>query len=340
MNDVTDSILLPTYPWQTDVWQAVQARLAGQRLGHGLLLSGVQGLGKWAFADAFARWLLCLAPGGEGGERPCGICKGCRLTAAGNHPDRMQLRLAEGKQRLGIDAIRTIPGFLSLTSQYGGYRVALIDAAERMTTAAANALLKTLEEPPDGACLMLICSRPAQLPITVRSRCQLLRFATPERAAAIRWLRAAAPTVDPDRWPLLLGLAGGAPLQAQALATSELDQRTRALAEQLVALRRGQRGPVSLAQPWSKEPRLLVRVLIHLVEDMLRHYAGKPSMINMMEALCHDFDTSVSVELHRFLARLYRLEGDFDDALNSTLLVEDLLIDWLGAVRGSPPRAH
>jgi len=321
---------LPTHPWQATVWTTLRQQLASGRLAHGLLLSGTHGLGKFAFAEALARRLLCLAPGPE---RVCGQCKGCHLSATGNHPDLLLLRVLEGKQGLGIEAIRGIPGFLALKAHYGGQRVAVLEAAERMTRSAANALLKTLEEPPDGAYLLLVANRLAQVPITLRSRCQHLRFVVPEASAARAWLAQAEPGVDPERWPLLLALAGGAPLRARALAAESLDQRYRELAAGLLALRRGERGAVELAQPWAKEPRTLLSVMIHLLEDLLRQSSGQPPSTEAGAALASGLRPDDRVRLHEHLVRLYRLEGHFEEALNGQLLVEDLLIGWRDALR-------
>jgi DNA polymerase III subunit delta' len=320
---------LPTHPWQEAVWTTLGQRLTSGRLAHGQLLSGPQGLGKFAFAEAFARRLLCLAPGPN---RVCGQCKGCHLSAAGNHPDLLQLRVGAGKQGLGIEAIRGIPGFLALKPHYGGHRIAVLEAAERMTRSAANALLKTLEEPPDGAYLLLVANRLAQVPITLRSRCQHLRFVVPKASAALAWLTRAEPDVDPRRWPLLLALAGGAPLRACTLAAESLDQRYRELTTGLLALRRGERGAVEFAQPWAKEPRALLGVMIQLVEDLLRQSGGQPAGTEASAALASSLSPGDRVRLHDYLARLYRLEGHFDEALNGQLLVEDLLIAWRDAL--------
>lgn len=144
------------------------AAVSQHRVAHAYLLSGPAGIGKKLVALHFARQLLCETAQG------CGDCSACHKVDSGSHPD-LSILISEGSY-LKIEQIRTLQQFLLLRPLEGRYKICLIDDAEKLTVEAANALLKTLEEPQPGTILLLISSRPEQLLPTIRSRCQQLRF--------------------------------------------------------------------------------------------------------------------------------------------------------------------
>lgn len=154
------------------------------RLGHAYLFSGPRGIGKRTFAEFLARRLLCQQAAAES-LTPCDECPGCRQVLSGTHPDLFRIALPEGKSELPIEVFvgttekRGRSGLchdLSLTPMHGGYRIALIDDADKMNVASANALLKTLEEPGPNSLLFLIATDADQVINTIRSRCQLIYF--------------------------------------------------------------------------------------------------------------------------------------------------------------------
>jgi DNA polymerase-3 subunit delta' len=137
----------------------------------GLLFFGEEGIGKEMAASAFASALFCRNRGAAGG---CGTCQDCRLHASGSHPNF--LRVSPEKQHIPIDDIRALQEELSLKAFSDRPRAVLITPADRMTVQAANALLKTLEEPPQGTHLLLVAHRISRLPPTIVSRCQKISF--------------------------------------------------------------------------------------------------------------------------------------------------------------------
>jgi DNA polymerase III subunit delta' len=323
-------------PWQAAEWEVLHARGAAGRLPHALLLCGSRGLGKRHFAVALAHFLLCEQP--TDGVRPCTRCRGCGLTAAGSHPDLLVVEPEEKGKALRVDQIRELCEKLSLKSGQGGYKVAIIAPAERMNASAANSLLKTLEEPAGNALLLLVTDQPSSLPATIRSRCQKLTFREPQRAVALRWL-AERGIGDGDR---LLDVAGGAPLEACAIAAGGWLEQRLALFEDFEQVTLGQLDPVDCAQRWSKlDTKEVLRTLAGWLTDMIRLRAAQspPRIGNRDLSLrLHALAEPVHLyRLHRQLEHVLTASRQLDGQLNVQLLLEDLLLGWTD--RGTGP-AH
>ena len=179
-------------PWNEEAWRNLHERRQRSALPHALLLCGAAGLGKREFADAFASALLCSAPRADG--QACGECRACPRLAAGTHPDLVRVNFElrdDGKPRteITVDQIRFLNERLSLTAQFGGGQIALIDPADALNNSAGNALLKTLEEPTSGTVIVLLADHPSRLAATIRSRCQRIEFRVPAAAVAGQWLQ-------------------------------------------------------------------------------------------------------------------------------------------------------
>jgi DNA polymerase-3 subunit delta' len=239
-------------PWQQDVYARLERNLREGRLAHALLFTGPARMGKAEVAHALAARLLCQAPRDDG--RACGACRACSLLKAGTHPDFQHVTFEPTekgdklKTELVVDQIRRLGEWFSKTSQFGGAQVVVVEPAEALNVAAANALLKTLEEPAGHRYLLLVTSRPGRLPATIRSRCQRLEFALPSRDDARAWLvaRGHAPRVIDEA----LDAARGQPGLADAwLAGGGLALRAQVLAE-LDAVGRGKASPIETAQRW------------------------------------------------------------------------------------------
>lgn len=205
--------MIDELPWLAEPWRQVSAALRSERFPQGLLILGNRGLGCTRLARAVAAARLCEQPGSDG--QACGTCASCRRIAVGSHPDFIEIGLLEDKTRIIVDQIRELSRALSLASGSRGLRCALIHPAELMNLAASNALLKTLEEAPRGVSIIMVSERLAALPVTIASRSLKLPVSVPDEALALEWLRARS---SRDDWPLLLGLAAGAPLETLILA--------------------------------------------------------------------------------------------------------------------------
>ncbi len=154
------------YPWLEDVHRSLNMSFESGRFHHAHLFTGANGVGKTALAEYLSGALLCQKPRGL---NACGDCKACSLVRAQTHPDKLVIG-REG-ENIGIDEIRTITDFIHHSAAQGGNKVVVIQGADRMSVAAANALLKTLEEPNARRYLFLLGQSKAALPATILSRC-------------------------------------------------------------------------------------------------------------------------------------------------------------------------
>jgi DNA polymerase-3 subunit delta' len=320
-------------PWHRPVWEQIRRLRQAERLPHALLLCGIAGMGKDRFACLLGHALLCEAPAGEG--LPCGGCRSCLLTLAGTHPDLHRCEPEEDKTVISVDQIREIGRFLELKSHYGRHKIVIISPAEQMNMNAANSLLKLLEEPPSGAHLLLVSSRPAALPATVRSRCQRLFFALRDERPALYWL-AAMPSQGPQTDPAaLLALAQGAPLAAATMVERGSLGHRQARLDELLALVRRQADPLQVAENWLKFDAKAALYWLHgWLIDMIRFrtsdrppYVSNPDSRDTLLQLSSGLKTPWLFEqLDRSAAALRLLDG----SVNAQLLLEDTLLPWGG----------
>ncbi|MDN5680304.1 MAG: DNA polymerase III subunit delta' [Ewingella sp.] len=217
------------YPWLSAPYRQLVSQYQSGRGHHALLMHAARGMGEDALVYGLSRWLLCQH---QDGEKSCGTCHSCQLMIAGNHPDWHVLTPEKGKNSLGIDPVRQLIETLYNYSQQGGAKVVWLPDAELLTEAAANALLKTLEEPPVKTYFLMGCTEPASLLATLRSRCQYWHLATPDENLAAQWLNRQL-SADPVAIKTALRLGNGTPLSAQALLQPERWKQRVALCQQL-----------------------------------------------------------------------------------------------------------
>jgi DNA polymerase-3 subunit delta' len=210
----------PPYPWFASTWDGFARQVAVDRLPHALLLVGQSGVGALDLAKAMAQFLLCVSP--QPG-RSCGQCRSCLLLQADSHPDLHWVVPEEGAQGIKIAQIREMTEFTYNTAQQGGRKLIILSPAEAMNANAANALLKSLEEPSGNCIYLLVSEQPAFLMATIRSRCSRLQIRTPDFNEALRWLERNC-VAEAER---LLHAAGGRPLRVMEWLASDLwGQRT------------------------------------------------------------------------------------------------------------------
>ncbi|MFM1782722.1 MAG: hypothetical protein RIS14_475, partial [Pseudomonadota bacterium] len=248
--------------WQQLLFDRAVTAFRSQRLGHAQLLQGEAHLGKLVLARALAKRLLCQKAGDA--EVPCGVCTACQRFEQGSHGDFRQIgielneKTGKLKTAIGVDQIRDMSEWLALTAQLAGPRVVIIETAHRLNAQAANALLKTLEEPMPGRYLILVTDQPKALPATVRSRCQRIEMACPDTATALAWLKQNIADADAKA---LLAMASGNPglaLEWAGNGGSALYQEIRA---DLAACVKNQTGPAAITRKWLADERTDLRLL-------------------------------------------------------------------------------
>jgi len=322
------------YPWLEPYRLTVATALAQGRLPHALLITGLPGLGKDALADAIVRQLLCAATTLEAG--PCGSCAACAQINAGSHPDYINVRPEEDASVIKVDQIRQLSEKLSLSSHQGGYQVAVLNPAETMNLNAANSLLKTLEEPSDNTVLILISARPAQLPATVRSRCQQVRIEVPDSQVALDWLQEQG---HGEAAQTYLQLAHGAPLEALKQAQVDSIGARRERFSALVGILENRVSVLTVAQGWSKDEDMQgIRWMREWLMDLLRiSMSGQANQVRSADlqdgllALARRLDSRIIFELLDRINSTLRLTAG---SLNRQLLTEDILLAWAAQGKG------
>lgn len=322
------------YPWLREAWRTLTSHWAADRVPQALLIQGAMGIGKLRLAEMFARKLLCAAPG----EFACGRCNGCRLFQAGTHPDFIKVEPPEPGKAIGVDTIRELIGDLALKAQYGGFRVVVIAPAHQMNIHAANALLKTLEEPAERTAMLLLSEQPSALPATILSRCQKLPIPLPDLELARRWLEAERPGCTGE---VLLAAAQGSPLKALALAESGVVERRRAAFTECMDLLSGRAEPVAVAERWlSDSPEEIIDWWGAWTADLIRLRAapgwrtlGNPDLREPLQRFAGRLDLE---RLHDHWSLLLRSRRALGGQANRQLLLEEALIRWseLGKHRG------
>ncbi len=337
------------YPWQQHDWQQLQQ--LRQRLPHAILFHGAEGIGKIDFAERFAQSLLCDTPL-EGGHA-CGNCAACGWFTQYSHPDYRRVRpevLEQGEgdeegaeaaepaakktasasrapsKDIRIEQIRSLASFMNVSTHRAGLRVVALYPAEALNSASANALLKTLEEPPSDTVFLLVAHRIERLLPTILSRCRKIALGMPAPSEALAWLQVQQ-VADAERW---LAEQGGAPLSALAASQDGTAEARDDLLMQLArpdaagalgVAERLQKTPLALLVAWQQ--RWLYDLFSCKLSGRVRYYPRHQKALAALAA-----KVSVS-RLQQALRDAGARRAVADHPLSGRLFIEDMLLDYV-----------
>lgn len=329
-------------------WQRFQRQVAQNKRPHAMLLSGQRGIGKWDFAQWLARAILCHSPV-DG--KPCGHCRECRLNEANTHPDLLAVIPEQQGRHIKIDQVRQLTDFVGKTSRRGHAKVVLLAPVEALNSHAANALLKSLEEPAGDMLLLLVAHVLSAVMPTIRSRCQLMPMPAPNRQQSLAWLQTLQlDDHDDGSIEQLLTLAAGAPLTARAMTASDCAGRLNAFIECLQGVNAAQ-SPIDVAKQWlntGQDTALtdvlewwlqVVSLLIkqHFIHSAQSEETPDTDRLNQLYWHCRHYPLG---RLFRFSDKLLALKYQFFTGanFNKQLLLEELLLEWQTLAQSSPAK--
>ena len=326
---------LKPLPWQIENWNTVQQAIRAERMTHAILFTGPVGIGLEHFAKCLTAGLLC--ENSENNLQACGDCRSCHLIRGGSHPDLFPIEPEESGKQIKVDEVRRLIDFIHLKSQYGRYKISVITPADAMNRSAANSLLKTLEEPPEQSLLILLSHRPNLLPITVRSRCQQIKFTPAYDEETLRWVdQYLTPDMAPDENAKhLLTQAGGAPLAIELMLESNILENQRNILEDLFALRGVHEDPIKVAERWKTYDSSQVFLwLSQLFADMVRIKVlvqpvriSDRKIIGRLQELIKQLELRELSDFYHLLLENYSLSTGAI-SYNAQGLLEDVIIFW------------
>lgn len=328
----TSQELATEYPWHAIAWQRINALRGKNRLPHALLITGGAGMGLSQLALRLAHSLLCDRPTEEGAA--CGECHPCRLFESENHPEFSLTSPESDSQVIKVDQIRDLIRFSQLQARISQRKIVVIDPAEKMNESAANSLLKTLEEPVGETHLILVTHQPAQLPITIRSRCQQISI-----DATVDNIRQYLQDDVPDQLLHALLQTDLGPLYLEEYEDVEsLDSLRQCLSEDLLSLKLKQADPLLITKNWTQfQTKDVCFWLIKTIEDTVKlkladnlDVLTNPDKIEFLKNISETTD----------IKTLYKFYDDALDALKlcqgksnikAETVFEEITISWTRA---------
>jgi DNA polymerase-3 subunit delta' len=315
-------------------WAVVmlQQHIANDNLRHAYLLTGPIGVGRRTLAIRLAQALNCANPTAPG--VPCHACRTCKQIEAGQHPDLLLIKKPADKKDLLIEQIREVGKFLTYRPYMAPYKVVLITNFEDANASAQNALLKTLEEAPSFAILLLTAGNAEQLLPTIVSRCEILRLRPIAADAVAGFLEARG--LEPDRARLLSHLSDGRPGYAIQLSLDDpiLGFRTEKLDDLRVILAANLPQRFQYAEKISKSRdvfRQALFVWLSYWRDIMLSTSGASAAFTNIDRTDEIQTLALAVNLPLARAISENLEKAIDRLdrnVNAKLLAEVTLMDW------------
>ncbi len=316
------------FPWQYNNWLLLRRYIKQHRIPQALLISGSKGLGKYDLAKHFAFSLLCTKPGAD--ALYCKECRSCKLIESSTHPDFIEIKPDEGKSTISVDQIRKVIADTYLKPQFETYRSIMINPAEAMTTSAANAFLKCLEEPTERTVFILLTTNPAKLPATITSRCQKLEVTFPEKSTIIDWMKEAGINQNQET---LINLLKASVLSPEQLSNNHtLKQRTDCF-EDWLGIARGTFYPAIIADKWKQIPETeLLNWLISWVSDLIKctnridpKWLCNLDLTKALQSLSEKLEI---IALYGLYSHLLKTRQQIGTSINFQLMIEEILVKW------------
>ena len=306
--------------WLEEQMTRLRAAFVAGRMPHALLIHEAPGAGGEWLAYWAAQLVLCAHPQ----RAPCGDCPACGHVARRQHPDLMVLGPQERSTQIRIEQVREFAADLSLTAHQGGYKVGVLSPADSMNRFAANALLKTLEEPPPRSLMALVASVPSRLPATILSRCQRLRVPPPSRALAVQWL---TDTRGPADWQDALAVLGNAPFIAATLDPATIAQTAREMRHELEQFAGGSGDPAGSAERWARsEPALRLTCFENWITERIRRGLLGEGAVAELRASTHSGASGLTIRgAFELLDGVRELRSSLDAPINRGVALEALL---------------
>jgi len=322
--------------WLGAQMTALAAAHQAGRLPHALLVHEAPGTGGDWLAEWVGRLVLCQSATGA----PCGACPACHKIATAQHPDLTRVQLIEESQQIRIEQVRELSAELALTAHQGNYKVAIISPADTLNRFAANALLKTLEEPPSRTLLVLVVTQPSRLPATILSRCQRVRIRAPSRQDAVAWLEVAS---GPGDWNAVLDALGEAPMLARAADPKNVVQVGAEVRRTLEEAASGAGDPVATAERWSRaELPLRLRCIENWLTERIRAQCGSEGFLTKVGAAAYPQRQNAvlnTAALFELMDGVRELKSALDTPINRGLALEAILRRFAGPI-GSGTRVR
>lgn len=315
------------YPWQKKQWDKIVACYQKGHMPHALLLAGSRGLGKLTFAKSLAELILCE----RNLTQACQLCRGCQLFRAGHHPDFFEVSLEEKSKAIKVAQIRDLVAVLNQTAQRGHYQVVILFPAEVMNRSAANAFLKTLEEPSGQVLLILVTHQLGALLPTIVSRCQRVLFNIYSELTTIQWIETQI-NGDKNKARQLLALANHAPLQAVKLESLNYSSLRDLVLKSLINTVMQRESAVSVVSLLLREDiKLILHIIITFLMDVLRLQLNCCQFVLNADYMSFLQELSQILSQEKLLEILQKLQENWrvvigSQAVNSQLLMEEIFL--------------
>lgn len=317
------------FPWQIKNWRMLQSTYRVGKIAHALLFTGIAGIGLKHFIQCFTQSLLCESSD-EDQLQACGICHACKLCQSANHPDILIIKPEETGKQIKVAEIMRLTHFIHLKSHIGSYKIVVIFHADLMNRHAANALLKTLEEPPPQSVLILASNRKNILPITIKSRCQQIHFSPAFDQETLHWTETFIPEKEDAQQ--LLSAVDGAPLKIQYFLENDIPAKKNNVLEDIL---NNNNNPIEIAEKWGDYGIQQVLLwLLQLLIDMIRIKSLNqpikiytPEKTFILKNLIKKLEFSDLLGFYDVLYATYSLSSVANN-YDSKGLLEDVIIAW------------